>query len=48
MVVISSEEYSRLTDGVEEALDRTDGIVAEDTMRMSHKEFFGKLRRESD
>ena len=46
MVVLSLEEYSRLTDGVEAALDKADRLAAEDTTRMSHEEVFGKLRRE--
>ena len=45
MVVLSLEEYSRLTDGVEAALDKADRLAAEDTERMSHEEIFGKLRR---
>ena len=46
MVVLSLEEYSRLTDGVEAALDKADRLAAEDTERMSHEEVFEKLRRE--
>ncbi len=45
MVVLSLEEYSRLTDGGEAVLDKADRIAAEDTMRMCHEEIFGKLRR---
>ena len=45
MVVLSLEEYSRLTDGVETALDRADRLATEDMARMSHEEVFGKLRR---
>lgn len=45
MVVISLEEYSKLTDGVEAALDKADRLVAEDDTRMSHEEVFGELRR---
>ncbi len=45
MVVLSLEEYSRLTDGVEAALNKADRLAAEDTTRMSHEEVFGKLRR---
>ena len=44
MVVLSLEEYSRLTDVVEAALDKADRLATEDTMRMSHEEVFGKLR----
>ena len=45
MVVLSLEEYSKLTDGVETALDKADRLAAEDTDRMSHEEVFGNLRR---
>ena len=45
MVVLSLEEYSRLTDGVEAALDKADRLAAEDATRMSNEEVFGKLRR---
>ena len=45
MVVLSLEEYSRLTDGVEAALNKADRLAAEDTMRMSHEEVFGKWQR---
>ena len=45
MVVLSLEEYSRLTDGVEVALDKADRLAAEDTARMCHEEVLGKLRR---
>ena len=44
MVVLSLEEYARLTDGVEAALDKADRLAAEDAARMSHEEVFGKLR----
>ncbi|MCM1570063.1 MAG: type II toxin-antitoxin system prevent-host-death family antitoxin [Roseburia sp.] len=45
MVVLSLEEYSRLTDSVETALDKADRLAAEDAKRMSHEEVFGNLRR---
>ena len=45
MVVLSLEEYSKLTDGVEAALDKADRLAAESTARMSHEEVFGNLRR---
>ena len=45
MVVLSLEEYSKLTDGVEVALDKADKLAAEGTVRMSHEEVFGNLRR---
>ena len=44
MVVLSLEEYARLTDGVEDALDKADRFAAGDAARMSHEEVFGKLR----
>lgn len=45
MVVLSLEAYSKLTDGVEAALDEADRFAAEDSRRMSHEEVFGNLRR---
>ncbi len=45
MVVLSLEAYSKLTDGVETALDEADRLAAEDDKRMSHEEVFGGLRR---
>ena len=45
MVVLSLEEYSKLTDSVEVALDKADRFAAENAERMSHEEVFGKLRR---
>ncbi len=44
MVVLSLEAYSRLTDGVEAALDEADRLAAEDDRRMTHEEVFGNLR----
>lgn len=44
MVVLSLETYSKLTDGVEAALDKADRLAAEGTERMSHEEVFGNLR----
>lgn len=44
MVVLSLEAYSRLTDGVEAALDEADRLAAEDDSRMTHEEVFGNLR----
>ena len=34
MVVLSLEEYARLTDGVEATLDKADRLAAEDAARM--------------
>ena len=45
MVVLSLEEYSKLMDSVEIALDKADRIASESTERMSHEEVFGNLRR---
>ena len=45
MVVLSLEEYSKLTDGVEAALDKADRLATENAARMSHEEVFGNLRR---
>ncbi len=45
MVVLSLEEYSKLTDSVELALDRADKMAEESNDRMSHEEVFGNLRR---
>ena len=48
MVVLSLEEYSKLTDGVELALDRADKVVEESSSRMNHEEVFESLRRKMD
>ena len=48
MVVLSLEEYSRLTDRVELALDKADKLAKESSVRMSHEEVFGSLRRKMD
>ncbi len=45
MVVLSLEEYSKLTDGVELALDRADKMAEGNSARMNHEEVFGSLRR---
>ena len=45
MVVLSLEAYSKLTDGVETALDKADRLASENSERMSHEEVFGNLRR---
>ena len=45
MVVLSIEEYSRLTDRVELALDKADKLAKENPARMSHEEVFESLRR---
>ena len=45
MVVLSLEAYSRLTDGVESALDEADRYAAENNTRYTHDEVFTNLRR---
>ena len=45
MVVLSLEAYSRLTDGVETALDEADRAALEDERRFTHEEVFANLRR---
>ena len=45
MVVLSLEAYSRLTDGVENALDEADRAATEDNRRYTHEEVFSNLRR---
>ena len=45
MVVLSIEAYSRLTDGVEAALDMADKAAEEDGRRYTHEEVFSNLRR---
>ena len=44
MVVLSLEAYSRLTDGVESALDEADRAAMEDDRRYTHEEVFEKIR----
>ena len=48
MVVLSLDTYSKLTDGVEAALDEADKMAEVDSRRMSHEEVFGSLRRKID
>ena len=45
MVVLSLDAYSRLTDGVEAALDEADQFATENETRYTHEEVFGNLRR---
>ena len=45
MVVLSMEAYSRLTDGVESALDEADRAAMGDNRRYTHEEVFSNLRR---
>lgn len=46
MVVLSLEEYSRLTDGVENVMDRADLAAESDSRRYTHDEVFGRLGKE--
>ena len=45
MVVLSLEAYSKLTDGVETALDEADKYAEENHERLTHEEVFARLRR---
>ncbi len=45
MVVLSIEEYSRLTESVEDSLDIADKMAEETNKRYTHEEMFEKLRR---
>ena len=45
MVVLSLEAYSRLTDGIEAALDMADKAAEEDDIRYTHEEVFSNLRK---
>lgn len=44
MVVLSLEEYSRLTDSTELALDYADYVARNDSRRMTHDEVFNGIR----
>lgn len=48
MVVLSLDMYSKLTDGVEAALDEADRMAEGNSRRMNHEEVFGGLRRKID
>ena len=48
MVVLSLEAYSRLTDGIEAALDMADKAAEEDDRRYTHEEVFSNLRRRAN
>ena len=45
MVALSLEAYSRLTDGVENALDEAGKAAMEDDTRYAHEEMLSKPRR---
>lgn len=46
MVVLSIEEYSRLVNSLEMALDEAEKMAMDDPKRLTHEEFFGKLRKQ--
>ena len=41
---MSIDDYSRLTQNVEQALDEADEYAGKNSTRMTHEEVFGKLR----
>lgn len=45
MVVMSLEQYSALTDGIELALDEADRAAAMSDVRYSGEEVFGRVRK---
>lgn len=46
MVLMSLDNYSRLTDAVENALDLADYRAETSSERLTHDEVFGRLRKE--
>lgn len=44
MVVIGMEDYLKLTESIEEALDVADVLAEETSERYTHEEMFSKLR----
>lgn len=44
MVVLSIEQYSALSEGVERKLDEADRLAAADSKRLTHDEVFGGIR----
>ncbi len=46
MVVLSIEEYSRLVNSLEMALDEAEKMAIDDPKRLTHEEVFGKLRKQ--
>lgn len=44
MVIMSLEQYSQLTDNIEEKLDEADRIAASTEERYSHEEVFSAVR----
>lgn len=45
MVVMSLEHYSQLTENIEAKLDEADKEATESSVRLSHDELFGDVRR---
>ena len=45
MVVMSIEEYSRLVNSLELALDEADRLAESNPTRLTHKEVFGNLKK---
>ncbi len=45
MVVMSLEQYSHLTENIEDKLDEADRQAADNDKRLSHEEVFGEIRR---
>ena len=45
MVVLSLEAYSKLTNGIEVALDMAEKAAEEDDKRLTHEEVFSNLKR---
>ena len=45
MVLISLDEYSRLIDSLEDALDKADRLAAADPERLSHEQVFRGLKK---
>ena len=45
MVVLSLEEYSRLTGDIEHALDAADAQARDTADRLNHEEVFGRIRK---
>lgn len=44
MVVLSLEQYSKMTEDIEMKLDEADKQAAESDIRLSHNEVFGNVR----
>lgn len=46
MVVMSIEQYSALTDNIENRLDEADRLARTSDVRLSHEEIFSKVREQ--